>query len=152
MPSAEWTFSLYIYFREKVYLQAFAIRLPHVCVNKSVTYSTRFGEIQSLGGLGSLQVKGQNTPQKRSAEWGDHGYGRHFLTDEQASCSEGCHPHFACFDTNARLFLVSSGLASTGQQGQCTAELSGAVVENGRSQHFSQLVPRLGRDGGHPET
>lgn len=37
MPSAEWTFSLYIYFRETVYLQAFAIRLPHVCVNKSVT-------------------------------------------------------------------------------------------------------------------
>lgn len=53
MPSAEWTFSVYIYFRETVYVQAFAIRPPRVCVNKSVTYSTHFGELQSLGAWSS---------------------------------------------------------------------------------------------------
>lgn len=84
MPSSEWTFSLYLYFRETVCLQTSAIRFPHVCVNKSVTNSTYFGE-PVTGRLGLSLDQKVNLSQRRSAQWGEQSYGGNFLTDERQS-------------------------------------------------------------------
>lgn len=87
------------------------------------------GEKKSLEGLGSPQVKEQSTPQKRSTGCGDQGYGRSFITDQQANFSEGCQSWFASSNINACLFLVSRGFASTRQQGQCAAVQSSQLQQ-----------------------